>query len=140
MKLADRLVTNMRLYNRSKLQDGAYMRKLRYVLQAGLVPAMLAAFATPASQALAQETTYSLTVQNGKFEPSTLAVKAGVKFKLVVSNKGTKPAEFESSELNREKVVPAGASVPLYIGPLAPGAYPFFDDFDQKNRGQIVAK
>ena len=115
------------------------MHKLRYVLQAGLAPAMLAAFMAPASPALAQET-YSLTVQNGKFEPSTLAVKAGVKFKLVVSNKGTKPAEFESSELNREKVVPAGASVPLYIGPLAPGAYPFFDDFDQKNRGQIVAK
>ena len=116
------------------------MHKLRYVLQAGLAPAMLAAFMAPASPALAQETTYSLTVQNGKFEPSTLAVKAGVKFKLVVSNKGTKPAEFESSELNREKIVPAGASVPLYIGPLAPGAYPFFDDFDQKNRGQIVAK
>jgi hypothetical protein len=116
------------------------MHKLRYVLQAGLVPAMLAAFTASTSPALAQETTYSLTVRNGKFEPSTLAVKAGVKFKLVVSNKGTAPAEFESSELNREKVVPAGASMPLYIGPLAPGAYPFFDDFDPKNRGQIVAK
>ena len=98
---------------------------------------MLAAFTASASPALAQETTYSLTVRNGKFEPSTLAVKAGVKFKLVVSNKGTTPAEFESSELNREKVVPAGASMPLYIGPLAPGAYPFFDDFDQKNRGHV---
>jgi len=70
----------------------------------------------------------------------SVAVKAGVKFKLVVSNKGMKPAEFESSELNREKVVPAGGSVPVYIGPLSPGSYPFFDDFDQKNRAQIVAK
>jgi hypothetical protein len=26
------------------------------------------------------------------------------------------------------------------VGPLAPGTYPFFDDFDDKNRGQIVAK
>lgn len=116
------------------------MHKVRYVLQAGLLPAMLAALPAATSPALAQETTYSLTVQNGKFEPSTLAVKAGVKFKLVVSNKGTKPVEFESYELNREKVVAAGASVPVYIGPLAPGAYPFFDEFDQKNRGQIVAK
>ena len=85
------------------------MYKMRHVLQAGLVTAALAALTCPA---LAQETAYSLTVQNGKFEPSTLAVKAGVKFKLVVSNKGTKPAEFESPELNREKIVPAGASVP----------------------------
>jgi hypothetical protein len=101
---------------------------------------LLAPLSAVTSPALAQEATYALTVQNGKFEPSTLAVKAGVKFKLIVSNKGTKPAEFESSGLNREKIVPAGASVPVYIGPLAPGAYPFFDDFDQKNRGQIVAK
>ena len=116
------------------------MYKVQYVLQASLLPAMLAVLPAATSPAFAQEATYSLTVQNGKFEPSTLAVKAGVKFKLVVSNKGTKPAEFESPELNREKIVPAGASVPLYVGPLAPGAYPFFDDFDQKNRGQIVAK
>jgi hypothetical protein len=90
--------------------------------------------------ALAQEPSYSLTIEGGKFQPATLTVKAGVKFKLSVTNKGTKPAEFESAELNREKVVPAGGSITVYIGPLSPGTYTFFDDFDQKNRGQIVAK
>ena len=89
---------------------------------------------------MGEETAYSLTISNGRFEPATLAVKAGVKFKLMVSNKSAKAAEFESAELNREKIVPAGGSVTIYIGPLEPGAYPFFDDFDQKNRGKIVAK
>ena len=116
------------------------MRKMWIVLHACAISAMLTPLSAITSPVAAQETNYSLTIQNGKFEPSTLAVKAGVKFKLIVSNKGAKPAEFESGGLNREKIVPAGGSVPVYIGPLAPGAYPFFDDFDQKNRGQIVAK
>lgn len=115
------------------------MRQNSTVLQAGIVSAMLALL-SGVQGAKADEPTYSLTVHDGKFEPATLAVKAGVKFKLIVSNKGAKAAEFESAELNREKIVPAGASVPVYIGPLSPGSYPFFDDFDQKNRGKIVAK
>jgi len=49
-------------------------------------------------------------------------------------------AEFESSELNREKVEPAGQSAVIYVGPLSPGTYPFFDDFHQSTRGRIVAK
>ncbi len=116
------------------------MGKILVVLQACIVSLMLAPLSAIPGAARAEEPAYALTIRDGKFEPSTLAVKAGVKFKLIVSNKGAKPAEFESAELNREKVVPAGSSVPVYIGPLSPGAYPFFDDFDQKNRGQIVAK
>jgi plastocyanin len=111
------------------------MHEIRIVLLAGLTLAMLAG-----QPVCAQETTYSLAIQNGKFEPGTLTVKAGVKIKLIVSNKGTEVAEFESEELHREKVVRPGASVEVYIGPLAPGTYPFFDDYDEKNRGQIVAK
>lgn len=95
---------------------------------------------SPASDARAQEVNHTLTIRDGKFEPSTLQVKAGVKFKLTITNTSAKSAEFESSELNREKVVPAGGSGSIYIGPLEPGTYPFFDDFNQSNRGRIVAK
>jgi plastocyanin len=111
------------------------MHKIRGALLASVAWAMLAG-----QPARAQESTYSLAIQNGKFEPAALTVKAGVKFKLIVSNKGTEVAEFESEELRREKIVRPGGSVEVYIGPLAPGTYPFFDDYDQKNRGQIVAK
>ena len=102
----------------------------------------LAAFALLCSfaSAYAQDATASLTIRNHHFEPSTLTVKAGVKVKISVTNAGTVPAEFESSELNREKVIAPGSTVSIYVGPLEPGTYPFFDDFDQANRGQIVAK
>jgi hypothetical protein len=88
----------------------------------------------------AQETAYSITIHDDRFEPSTLSVKAGVKFQLQVKNARKVAAEFESAELNREKVVPPGQSTVIYIGPLAPGTYPFFDDFHQSTRGRLVAK
>ena len=82
----------------------------------------------------------SLTIKSGQFSPSTLAVKAGAKIKLSITNTGTKPAEFESAELNREKVIAPGSTATIYIGPLEPGSYPFFDDFNQAARGRIIAK
>lgn len=82
----------------------------------------------------------SLTIRNHHFEPRTISVKAGVKVALSVTNAGSDPAEFESSELNREKVIPPGKTVTIYVGPLQPGSYPFFDDFDQSATGQIIAK
>lgn len=93
-----------------------------------------------AGEASAQESSYALTIRNGRFEPSTLTVKAGTKFRLTITNAQQKPAEFESAELNREKVVAPGSSATIYVGPLEPGSYPFFDDFNQSNRGTIVAK
>src|SRR3954452_6768656 len=95
---------------------------------------VLTLLVAPPKVAQAQEPTYSLTIHNDRFEPSTLSVKAGVKFKLVVKNATSRAAEFESAELNREKVVPAGTSGTIYIGPLQPGTYPFFDDFHQSTK------
>jgi plastocyanin len=88
----------------------------------------------------AQETAYAITIHDDRFEPSTLNVKAGVKFQLHVKNARKVAAEFESAELNREKVVPPGQSTVIYVGPLAPGSYPFLDDFHQSTRGRLVAK
>jgi plastocyanin len=88
----------------------------------------------------AQEVTHVLTIRDGKFEPSSLEVKADTKFKLTITNATAKAAEFESSELNREKVVPAGKSATVIIGPLKAGTYPFVDDFNKANKGEIVAK
>ena len=102
--------------------------------------AALAMMAGTVTTAIAQEVNYSMTVRDGKFEPSTLNVKAGTKFKLTISNATAKAAEFESSELNREKIIPPNSSASVYIGPLEPGTYPFFDDFNQATRGQIIAK
>ena len=82
-----------------------------------------------------------LTIKNKLFDPAELTVPAGQKIKLFIKNNDAEASEFESLELNREKVVPANDQVTVYIGPLDPGTYPFFNDFDpQKSKGKIIAK
>ncbi|MHB8534436.1 MAG: cupredoxin domain-containing protein [Sulfuricaulis sp.] len=84
---------------------------------------------------------FHLTVKNGRFTPEKLEVPAGRKFKLIVKNEGPGPEEFESSDLNREKLITAGNSVVIFIGPLVPGTYGFYGEFHpQTARGQIVAR
>lgn len=84
---------------------------------------------------------FHLTVKDGKFDPETVEVPAGKKFRLIVANEGSGPEEFESHELNREKVIPAGRKGAVIIGPLDPGSYSFFGDFHPETaKGQIVAK
>jgi plastocyanin len=84
--------------------------------------------------------TFSLTIHNRAFDPAELQVPAGQKIELHVKNADAMPSEFESATLHREKVVPAGQEVVVYIGPLRAGSYEFFDDFHPSSRGHIVAQ
>ncbi len=84
---------------------------------------------------------YKLVIKNHRFEPAELSVPSGQKIKLLVENQDATAEEFESYELNREKVVAANATISVFIGPLAPGRYPYFGDFNQATaKGTIVAK
>ena len=65
---------------------------------------------------------------------------AGVKVELVVKNEQAVNAEFESTVLHREKIVKAGGQISVFVGPLDPGSYEFFDDFHNATRGHLVAK
>ena len=102
--------------------------------------ALLLSLGCIATATRAQDASALLTIGASGFQPSTLTVRAGVKIQLTVKNATGKAAEFESAELNREKVIPAGASATIYIGPLAAGTYSFFDDFNKSSKGQIIAK
>jgi hypothetical protein len=94
-----------------------------------------------AGNAVAADTpTFSLTIQNRAFSPAELQVPAGQKIELHVKNADAAASEFESETLHREKVVPAGKEVVVYVGPLRAGTYEFFDDFNPKARGHIVAQ
>ena len=57
--------------------------------------------------AVAADSEYVLVIRDHRFEPSEISIPAGVKIKLRVENKDKTPEEFESHELNREKVIPA---------------------------------
>jgi hypothetical protein len=56
---------------------------------------------------------------------------------MVINNDAT-PEEFESYELNREKVIVGGHRAVIFIGPLEPGDYPFFGEFNPKTAQGIV--
>lgn len=103
---------------------------------AGLL--LAAAFAVaPAGQAAEP---YELVISNNAFQPAELHVPAGKKVTLTVRNEDPTPEEFESYELNREKVVPGGATATIYVGPLDAGRYPFFGDFHQDTaKGTLIA-
>jgi hypothetical protein len=89
----------------------------------------------------AQEASYTLVIKDHRFQPAEIEIPAGQKIALIVKNDDPTPEEFESTELRREKVVPGGQQVTVYIGPLKPGRYEFFGDFNPKTaRGHIIAK
>lgn len=82
-----------------------------------------------------------LIIKDHKFQPERLEVPAGVKFRLMVRNNDPTAEEFESFQLNREKVVPPGKEIPVFLGPLDRGEYPFFGDFHQDTaKGVLIAK
>jgi heme/copper-type cytochrome/quinol oxidase subunit 2 len=82
---------------------------------------------------------YRLEIGDQGFAPATLAIPAGTRIELLVTNARSLPSEFESFDLNREKVVPPGATISVWIGPLSPGKYKFFDDFNPGITGWILA-
>lgn len=84
---------------------------------------------------------YRLVIENGRFQPAVVEVKAGERFKLVITNKGPGPEEFESRELRKEKVLAPGVTRSVIFAPLKPGKYRFFGEFHPDTaQGRIVAK
>ncbi|MEO5659025.1 MAG: cupredoxin domain-containing protein [Polaromonas sp.] len=82
-----------------------------------------------------------LVIKNHRFEPTEIKVPAGQRIRLTVHNQDTTPEEFESHRLNREKVVPPGAKVVMFIGPLKPGRYEFSGEFNEATaQGAVLAE
>jgi high-affinity iron transporter len=82
-----------------------------------------------------------LVFHNHRFEPARIEVPAHQKFKLQVKNTDDTADEFESVDLNREKLVAPGQTITVFLGPLDPGEYKFFGDFHQDTaQGVMVAK
>ena len=92
----------------------------------------LAASLLACGAARADVPTFSLEIRGHLFYPSELVLPADTKVKLVVTNLDPTPEEFESYELNREKVIMGGTEAVIFLGPLEPGTYPFFGEFNPK--------
>lgn len=93
------------------------------------------------SAALAAEGEYSIVIQDHRFQPAELVVPAGKKITLLVENRDATAEEFESYDLNREKVIAGKSSARIFIGPLVAGRYRFAGEFNEKTaQGVIVAQ
>ena len=91
------------------------------------------------SQALAEE--FSLTIKDHRFEPAELQVPAGQAFTLNVTNQDSSPEEFESDDLDIEKVIPGGQSAVIKVEPLDAGRYDFYGEYHEDSaKGAIIAK
>ena len=94
-----------------------------------------------ASSASAGTPVAELRIRNHLFHPARLEIPANQKVKLLISNEDSTPEEFESYELNREKVIMGGQKTVIFIGPLAPGEYPFFGEFNPRTaQGVVIAE
>ena len=109
--------------------------------QEASAPAPDAAAAAGAPAAVAPSGPIALRIKDHKFVPAELDVPANVKFELLVVNEDPTPEEFESHELNREKIVTGNGQITVPIGPLKPGRYPFFGEFHMDTaQGALIAK
>ena len=75
---------------------------------------------------------YELTIKNHEFVPKQISAPAGYIIKIKVNNLDETVEEFESIDLKREKIVPAGGSIIVVLAPLKPGSYKFYGEFHEK--------
>ncbi|MCB0324241.1 MAG: cupredoxin domain-containing protein [Bdellovibrionales bacterium] len=80
-----------------------------------------------------------IIIKNHRFEPAEVRVPADKKIKLIVKNQDSTPEEFESHDLNREKIIAGNSQATILVGPLQPGEYSFFGEFNEATaQGKLV--
>jgi hypothetical protein len=82
--------------------------------------------------------TFRIEFRDGVVTPTRLEVPANRRIRLELHNLGQTPAEFESRELRKEKVLAPGTSSILVIRTLDPGEYDFFDDFHPNTPAAVL--
>ncbi len=89
----------------------------------------------------AAEGDFTVTIKDHRFDPAEVRIPADKKIKLLISNLDATPEEFESHDLNREKVITPNGKVTIFIGPLKPGRYLFFGEFHQDTaQGAVIVE
>ncbi len=84
---------------------------------------------------------YEIFIKDHKFTPETITVPAGQKIKLIIHNQDPTPEEFESYDLNREKIILGNKKATIFVGPLKAGKYHYFGEFNMDTaNGYIIAE
>lgn len=107
---------------------------LKYVL-----PVLALAFASPAIAAETKE--FTIVLKNHMFSPDVLLLPVNTPAKITVKNEDPTPAEFESHDLKREKIIKGNSSAVIMIPGLQVGEYKFFDEFNEKTaHGKVIVR
>jgi plastocyanin len=114
---------------------------MRRLVPLGLVLGVVAGVQVARAQSPPAPPELALTIEQHKFSPEELKVKAGQPFVLVITNKDATPEEFESKDLRAEKVIPGNKSVRLRMPALKRGTYRFFGEYHEATaKGRIVVE
>ena len=88
---------------------------------------------------LAKRPEFQLRLNNHLFYPAEIEIPENTKVKLIIHNQDNTPEEFDSFDLNREKVIFPKKKAIIFIGPLLPGRYDFFGEFNPNSaQGSII--
>ena len=113
-------------------------------IRTSLIALSLAAALAPTlapTLALAADAEIVITIKDHQFSPAEVRIPAGKKIKLIIDNQDATAEEFESAELNREKIIAPKSKASVYIGPLSAGKYPFMGEFNPTTaRGVVIAE
>ena len=77
-------------------------------------------------------------LQNHKFTPSVIHVKANTPAIIALTNKDATAEEFDSTTLKVEKVVAGNSSGNVRLRALAPGKYPFTGEYHSTTASGVV--
>lgn len=88
--------------------------------------------------ALADNPEFTITIKDHKFEPAVLEIPADTKVKLIIDNKDATPEEFESHDLNREKIIKGNSQGIVFVGPLKSGEYKYFGEFNESSAQGVI--
>ena len=119
---------------------GGANRSMACTCRRGAVLLLLSAAAATHADPSAPPTA-ELRLQNHLIEPSEIHIPAHTKVRLLFHNLDSTLEEFESWDLNRKKIIFGNHSATVFIGPLAPGTYRFFGEFNSKTAlGRLVVQ
>jgi hypothetical protein len=108
---------------------------MKYNAKAWMLMFVALMFAVPA---YATPPMINIEIKQHLFIPSAITIPANTKVKLLIINNDSSPEEFESYELNREKVIMGHSKTVIFIGPLKPGIYPFFGEFNPRTAQGVI--
>lgn len=102
---------------------------------------LVVALGAPWVYAAGTQTEVTLTLEQQRFTPAEIRVKANTSFTLIIVNKDSEEEEFEIANLRIEKIIPAGKTLRLTMPSLKPGTYEFVGEYHEATaKGRIIAE